>query len=161
MSPFLPVAGLYRLRLPEPGGTLRLSVTLHLDGRTVLAASVTGKPRTYTPWRLLVARALGHPWVTGQVTALIHWQGIRLAARRLPIIPRPGAMRWLMAHVLPHMPFATSADAATDSPAWMRPEPSAFWVSVYWLRTTRPEEPRLGSALNSLTMYDGDMITVG
>jgi DUF1365 family protein len=88
VSPFLPVAGRYRLHLPEPAGTLRLSVTLHLDGRTVLAASVTGTRRTYTPWRLLGC-GLRHPWVTGQVTALIHWQGIRLAARRLPIMPRP------------------------------------------------------------------------
>ena len=36
VSPFLPVAGRYRLHLPEPAGTLRLSVTLHLNGRTVL-----------------------------------------------------------------------------------------------------------------------------
>ncbi len=72
----------------QPAATLRLSVTLHIDGRTVLAASVNGKRRTYTPRRLLGC-ALRHPWVTAQVTALIHWQGIRLAARRLPIIPRP------------------------------------------------------------------------
>ena len=88
VSPFLPVAGRYRLHLPEPGGTLRLSVTLQLDGQTVLAASVTGHRRPYGPWRLLGC-VLRHPWVTGQVTALIHWQGIRLAARRLPITPRP------------------------------------------------------------------------
>jgi uncharacterized protein len=88
VSPFLPVAGRYRLHLPEPGGTLRLSVTVHLDGRTVLAASVTGTRRTYTPWRLLGC-ALRYPWVPAQVSALIRWQGIRLAARRLPIFPRP------------------------------------------------------------------------
>ena len=88
VSPFLPVAGRYRLHLPEPAATLRLSVTLHIDGRTVLAASVTGNRRTYTPRRLLGC-SFRHPWVTAQVTALIHWQGIRLAARHLPIIPRP------------------------------------------------------------------------
>jgi uncharacterized protein len=88
VSPFLPVAGRYRLHLPEPAATLRLSITLHTGGRTVLAASVTGNRRTCTPWRLLGC-AFRHPWVTAQVTALIHWQGIRLAARRLPIIPRP------------------------------------------------------------------------
>ncbi len=88
VSPFLPVAGRYRLHLPEPSATLRLGVTLRLDGRTVLAASVTGARRTYTPRRLL-ACAMRHPWVTAQVTVLIHWQGIRLAARRLPITPRP------------------------------------------------------------------------
>lgn len=88
VSPFLPVAGRYRLRLPEPGSTLRHAVTLHVDGHTVLAASVTGRRRRYTPGRL-AAYALRYPWVTGQVTALIHWQGIRLAARRLRIYPRP------------------------------------------------------------------------
>lgn len=88
VSPFLPVAGRYRLHLPEPAATLRLSITLHIDDRTVLAASVTGKRRAYSPPRLLGC-AFRHPWVTAQVTALIHWQGIRLAARRLPIIPRP------------------------------------------------------------------------
>ena len=88
VSPFLPVAGRYRLHLPEPAGALRLSVTLHLNGRTVLAASVTGTRRPYTPWRLL-GYALRYPWATAQVSALIRWQGIRLAARRLPIFPRP------------------------------------------------------------------------
>ncbi len=92
VSPFLPVAGRYRLRLPEPGGTLRLGVTLHIEGRPVLAAGVTGKHRAYTPWRLLGC-ALRYPFVTGQVTALIHWQGIRLAARRLPMYPRPAHRR--------------------------------------------------------------------
>jgi uncharacterized protein len=88
VSPFLPVAGRYRLHLPEPGGALRQAVTLHVDGRTVLAASVTGKRRPYTPARL-ARYALRYPWVTGQVSALIRWQGIRLAAHRLPIYPRP------------------------------------------------------------------------
>jgi uncharacterized protein len=88
VSPFLPVAGRYRLRLPEPAGTLRLGVTLRIDGQPVLAATVTGERRGYTPWRLLGCAAR-HPWATGQVTALIRWQGIRLAARRLPVFPRP------------------------------------------------------------------------
>jgi uncharacterized protein len=88
VSPFLPVAGRYRLRLPEPAGTLRLGVTLQIDGTTVLTARMTGTRRRYTPWRLLGC-ALRYPWSTLQVTALIHWQGLRLAARRLPIQPGP------------------------------------------------------------------------
>ncbi|HEY1642451.1 MAG TPA: DUF1365 domain-containing protein [Streptosporangiaceae bacterium] len=87
VSPFLPVAGHYQLHLPEPGATLKVSVTLHVDGQTLLAASVTGRRRGYTP-RVLAGCALRYPWVTAQVTALIHWQGIRLAVRRLPITPR-------------------------------------------------------------------------
>jgi DUF1365 family protein len=88
VSPFLPVAGRYRLRLPEPAATLRLGVTLQIDGTTMFAASVTGTRRRYTPWRLLGC-ALRYPWSTLQVTALIHGQGLRLAARRLPIQPGP------------------------------------------------------------------------
>ena len=88
VSPFLPVAGRYRMHLPEPGSTLRLSVTLHLDDRTVLAATVTGQRRAYTARRLM-GLAARYPLVTAQVSALIRWQGIRLAARRLPVYPRP------------------------------------------------------------------------
>lgn len=87
VSPFLPVAGRYRMHLPQPGEALRLSVTLHLDDRTVLAASVTGQRQAYTPCRL-TRLALRYPWVTAQVSALIRWQGIGLA-RRLPVFPRP------------------------------------------------------------------------
>jgi hypothetical protein len=35
-----------------------------------------------------------------------------------------GATHWLMAHVLPHMPFATSIDAATDAFVFMALDPS-------------------------------------
>jgi DUF1365 family protein len=88
VSPFLPPEGRYRMRLPEPGGALRLSVTLDTGDRPLLAATVTGTRRGYRPWRL-ACYALRYPWVTAQVSALIRWQGIRLAARRLPIFPRP------------------------------------------------------------------------
>lgn len=88
VSPFLPVAGRYRLRLPEPADALRLSISLGTGGRPLLGATVTGRRRAYTPWRLLSC-ALRYPWVTGQVSALIRWQGIRLAARRQPVFPRP------------------------------------------------------------------------
>ncbi len=35
-----------------------------------------------------------------------------------------GTLRWTMTHVLPHLPFATSVEAATDSPAFMALDPS-------------------------------------
>jgi uncharacterized protein len=54
----------------------------------LLAAADTGTRRGYTPWRL-AGYALRYPWVTAQVSALIRWQGIRIAARRLPVFPRP------------------------------------------------------------------------
>jgi uncharacterized protein len=88
VSPFLPVAGQYRMRLPEPAASLRLGVTLDVGGRPALTATVTGRRQPYTPSRLL-GLALRFPWVTAQVSALIRWQGIRLLARRHPVIDRP------------------------------------------------------------------------
>lgn len=88
VSPFLPVSGRYRMRLPEPADSLRLAVTLDVAGRPMLAATVTGRRHAYTPGRLF-GLALRHPWVTAQVSALIRWQGIRLLARGHPVLRRP------------------------------------------------------------------------
>jgi uncharacterized protein len=88
VSPFLPVAGRYRMRLAEPADTLRLGVVLDFGGTPTLIAAVHGQRHHYSTWRLLRC-AVRYPWVTGQVTALIRWQAIRLLARRQPIIRRP------------------------------------------------------------------------
>jgi uncharacterized protein len=88
VSPFLPVAGQYRMHLPEPAGSLRLGVTLDVGGRPALSATVTGRRHAYTPGRL-AGLALRYPWVTAQVSVLIRWQGIRLLARRHTVIDRP------------------------------------------------------------------------
>ncbi|MGW4244694.1 DUF1365 domain-containing protein [Nocardia sp. NPDC004722] len=88
VSPFNPVAGRYRLRLPVPADRLRLAITLERpDGRTVFAATVVG--RVLEAHRTTIARVLlVHPFETLRITALIRWQGLRLWARGLPIIPR-------------------------------------------------------------------------
>jgi uncharacterized protein len=88
VSPFLPTGGLYRMRLAEPEGTLRLGIALDLGGRPAMVATVNGRGHPYTTWRLLSC-AVRYPWVTAQVTALIRWQAIKLLARRQPIIRRP------------------------------------------------------------------------
>jgi DUF1365 family protein len=88
VSPFLPVAGTYRMRLPEPAGTLRLAISLDIDGQPVFAATVRGLRRPYSTWRL-ISHVVRHPWVTAQVSARIRWQAVRLLARRQRIIPRP------------------------------------------------------------------------
>ena len=53
VSPFLPLAGQYRMRLPEPGRQLRLSMTLDIDGRPALIATVRGVRREYSRAALL------------------------------------------------------------------------------------------------------------
>ncbi|MCL6732332.1 DUF1365 domain-containing protein [Streptomyces neyagawaensis] len=88
VSPFLPVDGRYRMRLPSPG--TRLDLTVHLDreeGRT-LTATVRGTRREATAWTLL-RLAARHPWSTLAVSAAIRAHGIRLYLRGLPVHPRP------------------------------------------------------------------------
>lgn len=89
VSPFNPVAGRYRLRLPEPAERLRLAIALEgPDGRVMFSASVSGRVVAATP--LAVVRVVcAHPLETWRITGRIRWQGLRLWARGLPIIPRP------------------------------------------------------------------------
>lgn len=88
VSPFLPLAGRYRLRLPEPGERLRLAVSLDLDGAPALIAGVRGIRRPVSAPRL-VGYSIRFPWAPLRVTLLIRWQAIKLLARRLPVLPRP------------------------------------------------------------------------
>jgi DUF1365 family protein len=88
VSPFLPLAGRYRLRLPEPAERLRLAVTLDVDGRPALIAGVRGIRRPVSLPRL-IAYSLRFPWTPLRVAVLIRWQAVRLLARRMPVLPRP------------------------------------------------------------------------
>ncbi|NEB00397.1 DUF1365 domain-containing protein [Streptomyces sp. SID13726] len=88
VSPFLPVDGHYRMRLPEPAE--RLDLTVHLDrehGRA-FTATVRGTRRTASPTTLL-RLALRHPWSTLAVATAIRVHGVRLFLRGLPVQPRP------------------------------------------------------------------------
>jgi uncharacterized protein len=89
VSPFYPVDGSYQMTLPEPGERLALTVTLHRPDSPPFVATVRGERRPATPARLLAAAAR-HPWSTAAVTGRIHAQGVKLWARGLPVIPRPG-----------------------------------------------------------------------
>lgn len=92
VSPFFPVDGGYRMRLPPPGQ--RLDLTVHLDrgGGRAFTATVHGTRRAATPAALL-RLALRHPWSTLTVSAAIRTHGIRLYLRGLPVQPRPDAHR--------------------------------------------------------------------
>ncbi|MEV8005433.1 DUF1365 domain-containing protein [Streptomyces parvus] len=88
VSPFFPVDGGYRMRLPEPGSRLDLSVHLEREGGRPFTATVHGRRRPATP-RELVRLALRHPLSTVLVSAAIRLHGIRLYLRGLPVQPRP------------------------------------------------------------------------
>ncbi|MFF3691573.1 DUF1365 domain-containing protein [Streptomyces sp. NPDC002187] len=88
VSPFFPVDGGYRMRLPEPGERLELTVHLERDGGRPFTATVRGERRPATAGALLRA-ALAHPLSTLAVSAGIRLHGIRLFLRGLPVQPRP------------------------------------------------------------------------
>jgi DUF1365 family protein len=88
VSPFFPVDGGYRMRLPVPGDRLALSVQLERDGGRPFTATLRGRARPYSPTALLAA-ALRHPMAPLTAAIAIRFHGIRLYLRRLPVLPRP------------------------------------------------------------------------
>ena len=88
VSPFFPVDGEYRMRLPEPGAVLDLSIQLWRGGERAFTAVLHGTRRPATPLNLLRAAAR-HPLSTLVVSLHIRYQGIRLLLRGLPVRPRP------------------------------------------------------------------------
>ncbi|MER5969077.1 DUF1365 domain-containing protein [Streptomyces sp. NPDC002055] len=88
VSPFFPVDGGYRMRLPEPGDALDLTVHLEREGQRPFTATLRGRRRPAGPLGLLRA-AVRHPWSTAAVSLGIRMHGIRLFLRGLPVQPRP------------------------------------------------------------------------
>ncbi|MFC9790473.1 DUF1365 domain-containing protein [Rhodococcus sp. NPDC127528] len=93
VSPFNEVAGEYRLHVPEPIRRLGVAIALRdPDGATVFAATMAGPARPAVT--LTVLRALLAVPVAPLLVALrIRWQGLRLWARGLPIVPPPEPRR--------------------------------------------------------------------
>ncbi|MFE9258268.1 DUF1365 domain-containing protein [Streptomyces sp. NPDC006879] len=88
VSPFYPVAGGYRMRLPEPGPRLNVRVTLDPPQGAPFTATVRGARREFTPMAL-VRQALSHPLSTFAVSFAIRLHGSYLYLRGLPVQPRP------------------------------------------------------------------------
>ncbi|MFE6632578.1 DUF1365 domain-containing protein [Streptomyces rochei] len=88
VSPFFPVDGTYRMRLPLPGDRLDLTVRLDRPGAPPFTATVRGTRREPTG-AVLLRLALRHPLSTLAVSADIRRHGIRLYLRGLPVQPRP------------------------------------------------------------------------
>ncbi|WP_433894502.1 DUF1365 domain-containing protein [Streptomyces sp. CA-111067] len=88
VSPFFPVDGDYRMRLPAPGERLSLTVRLDREGGTPFTATVSGRRQPASTAGLLRA-AVRHPWSTLMVSAGIRLHGAVLYMRGLPVRPRP------------------------------------------------------------------------
>lgn len=87
VSPFMTVEGEYELRFELVDDRVGASVTLRQDGEVAFVAAFRGRAAPATR-RALVAASLRHPLMPLTVTLLIHWHGIRLWLRRMPVVPR-------------------------------------------------------------------------
>ncbi|WP_020500233.1 DUF1365 domain-containing protein [Sciscionella marina] len=87
VSPFLAMGGHYRMRLPEPDETLRLSVVLEQHGDRPLVATMHGR-RLPGENRALLRMLLRHPLAPLHVSAAIRRRGIALWLRGVPRTPR-------------------------------------------------------------------------
>ncbi len=88
VSPFNDVDGRYRMKVPEPGDRLAVSIVLEREGQKPFIATMDGTRSPATTANILAA-AIAVPVAPLRVAAQIRWQGIKLWARRLPIIKRP------------------------------------------------------------------------
>ena len=88
VSPFYPVAGHYRLSLPEPGERLRLSITYRPPDGPEFTAAVTGQARPAT-WPQVARMSARYPMPGAVTAARIRRQGLGLYARGLRPLPRP------------------------------------------------------------------------
>ena len=88
VSPFFPVAGSYAFRFLNTGGT-RLARIDYLDeSGPLLLTSISGRGRPLTAARILGAFA-SHPLMTLATMGRIHWQAVRLWAKRVPFFSKP------------------------------------------------------------------------
>ena len=88
VSPFNDVDGQYRMKLPAPGERLAVSIVLEREGQRPFVATMDGRRRPATA-RNIIAAAIQVPAAPLLVSALIRVQGIKLWARRLPVVTKP------------------------------------------------------------------------
>jgi DUF1365 family protein len=88
ISPFLPMDMAYDWRLSPPADRLQVHMQNWRDERAAFTATLNLTRRELSGPAL--ARALlAFPVMTGQVTAAIYWQALRLALKRTPFFSHP------------------------------------------------------------------------
>jgi len=88
VSPFLPMDMRYRCRLAPPGAKLRLALENWRGGRKGFDAHLT-LDQTAISSAALARILVTDPLITLRITALIHWQAVKLWFKRAPVHDHP------------------------------------------------------------------------
>jgi DUF1365 family protein len=88
VSPFMGLDQSYRYSFSEPGETVLARIEVHEEDAMALQALLYGRRRELS--RATLARfLLRYPLMPLQVTALIHWQALKLYRKRVPFHRKP------------------------------------------------------------------------
>lgn len=88
VSPFLPMDMHYEWRLDEPGEHLNVHIRNERDGRHVFDATLALARQPISSASLAHA-LVSYPFMTAKVVVMIHWQALKLLAKRTPFYPHP------------------------------------------------------------------------
>ena len=88
VSPFLPVAGAYRFRFTNAAGLRMARIDYGDEQGPLLLTSIAGRPQPLSA-RRLARTFLARPLMTFAVMWRIHWQALRLWAKRVPFFAKP------------------------------------------------------------------------
>jgi DUF1365 family protein len=84
VSPFISMECLYKFRIQPPGSHVRVVMRVEDGDGLLLAASFSGKLRPFDD-RQLARAALAYPFMTVKVIAGIHWEALKLWAKKAPV----------------------------------------------------------------------------
>jgi uncharacterized protein len=90
VSPFMGMDMRYDFRVSPPAETLTVAISGANASATLINASLHAHRRELSDWQLLRLLA-SEPLVTFKVIGAIHWEALRLLAKRLRFYPHPGA----------------------------------------------------------------------
>ena len=88
VSPFMGMDQTYRFFFSEPDERLYARIDVEEGGERPFLATIVGRGEPLTT-RSLLRTLARHPFMTGRITALIHWEALKLWLKGVPVVRKP------------------------------------------------------------------------